>query len=87
MKTISECCQKESNFIHSYQPVLESIFRLFLSNNNNPLSAEDIIEKLDKRRGGSPVSLSVETLQRLLDKKRVLGLGPVPTEEPADDKS
>lgn len=77
IKVISECCSKEKNYIHFLQPVIESIFRLFLTNNNKPLTAEEIIQKLNEKRMESALSISVETVQKLLDSARFLGLGPV----------
>ncbi|MFC1930466.1 hypothetical protein ACFLWE_01050 [Chloroflexota bacterium] len=76
IKTIADHCQKENTFIHDEQPVIESIFRVFLSNNNKPLTIEDITEKLKQSRGASAVSLTQETLEVLLETPLFLGMGP-----------
>ena len=75
--TISKCCSQDKDFIHPQQPVVESLFRLFISEGNKPLLAEELMENLNQRRGESPVSISAETLARLLGKTRYLGMGPV----------
>ena len=42
MTTIKNCCSKEPGFITSELPILESIFRLFLANANQPLDLEKV---------------------------------------------
>jgi hypothetical protein len=74
IKTISTCCSKEKDFIHSRQPIMESLFRLFLSNNNEPLTAKGIIESLNQRRAENPVSMSEVTLHKLLSKTGITGI-------------
>ncbi|MBI2935155.1 MAG: hypothetical protein HYY29_06255 [Chloroflexi bacterium] len=76
IKLITECCRKEKDFIHSQQALIESIFRLFLSTGNKPLTAEEITMKVNEQRADNPISVSTESLQRLLDLNRFLGMGP-----------
>lgn len=80
IKTISKCCSKQKDFINSQQPIVESLFRLFLASNNNQMNAEEILAGLSLNRPESAVSITDETLQRLIGKTRYLGLGPVSTE-------
>ncbi|MDP2719848.1 MAG: hypothetical protein U1D67_08005 [Dehalococcoidia bacterium] len=77
IKMISDHCQKDENYIHDEQPVAESIFRVFLSNNNKPLTIADIVEKLNQHRGASTVSPTPETVERLLETPLFFGMGPV----------
>ena len=77
IKTISKCCSQEKDFIHPQQPVVESLFRLFLASRNAPMNTEQIVAGLSVNRADSPVPLTTETLARLLGKTRYLGLGPV----------
>lgn len=77
IKAISDCCSKEKDFIYPQQPIVESLFRLFLAYKNTPMNAEQILAGLNLYRPESPVSVTAETLQRLLGKTRYLGLGPV----------
>ncbi|MBI4330385.1 MAG: hypothetical protein HY673_03785 [Chloroflexi bacterium] len=77
IKAISDCCGKEKDFIHGQQPVIESIFRLFLSTQNKPLPVQDIMQKVNEKRPENPLTLSLEALQQMLDGAKYLGLGPV----------
>ena len=42
LSTIKDCCFKEPGFITGELPILESIFRLFLANGNQPLNLEEL---------------------------------------------
>ncbi len=77
ISTIKACCGKASDFITDKLPILESIFRLFLANGNQPLSLEELSKQLAKRRGESPRT-SVEILSRLLGDERYYGLRQAP---------
>ncbi len=71
---IENCCCKKSGFITGELPVLESIFRLFLANGNQPLDLEELGRQLSERRGGSPYRNSVKILSRLLESDQYYGL-------------
>jgi len=73
LKAIKNCCSREPGFITGGLPILESIFRLFLANGNQPLDLEELGEQLSERRGRT----SVEMLSRLLGSDRYYGLGQV----------
>jgi hypothetical protein len=74
ISTIKSCCGKASGFISDELPVLESIFRLFLANGNQPLSLEELSKQLAKRLGGESPRTSVDILSRLLRDERYYGL-------------
>ncbi len=76
IKVITEHCGKDKDYIHPQQPVIESIFRLFLATGNKPLTAEEIMMKVNERRADNPISVSTEALQKLLDGNKLLGIGP-----------
>jgi len=74
ISNIRDCCSKVPGFITDRLPVLESIFRLFLTNGNQPLGLEELGRQLTERRGGTPQRTSVEVLSRLLGNERYYGL-------------
>ena len=74
MSTIRDCCSKTPGFITHNLPILESIFRLFLANNNQPLDLEELGEQLSQWRGGDTYGTSAEVLSRLLESDQYYGL-------------
>ncbi len=72
--TIKDCCSKTPNFITGKLPILESIFRLFLANGNQPLDLEELGRQLSEWRGGDTYRTSVEILSRLLASDQYYGL-------------
>ena len=78
LEAIKDCCSKETRFITSELPILESIFRLFLANGNQPLDLEELSKNLLEWRGGDTRRASVEVLSRLLGNERYYGLRQVP---------
>jgi hypothetical protein len=72
--TIEDCCAKSSGFISDRSPILDSIFRLFLANGNQPLSLQELSKQLAKWRGDNGPRTSVEVLSRLLGDERYYGL-------------
>ncbi len=71
---IKECCSLAPEFITERSPVLESVFRLFLANGNQPLALDEMSKQLAERRGGAPHAASVAILSRLLGNERFYGL-------------
>jgi len=55
-------------------PVLESIFRLFLANGNQPLELEELGKQLSEWRDGDTYRTSEEILSRLLLSDQYYGL-------------
>ncbi len=74
ISNIGDCCSKVPGFITDKLPILESIFRLFLANGNQPLDLEELGKQLGERWGGAPQRTSVEVLSRLLGNERYYGL-------------
>ncbi len=74
MSTIQKCCCHAPDFINDRLPILEGIFRLFLSNGNQPLDLEELGNQLSILRGGDPYRTSPEALSRLLKNDRYYGL-------------
>ena len=46
LATIKDCCSQSSEYITSKMPQLESIFRIILANENQPMSIEEIGKQL-----------------------------------------
>ena len=78
LMTIKDCCSKTPNFITGELPILESIFRLFLANGNQPLDLEELGTQLSEWRGGDTYRTSAEILSRLLSSDQYYGLRQVP---------
>ncbi len=74
LTTIKDCCSKTPNFITGELPILESIFRLFLANGNQPLDLEELGRQLSEWRGGDTYRTSAEILSRLLASDQYYGL-------------
>ena len=74
IKTISDCCARQPGFINGQQPILTSIFRLFLTNGNKPLDLASLSQLLDEKRGGDISRSSVPVLSRLLKDERYYGI-------------
>ena len=62
------------SFITDQVPILESIFRLFLATDNQPLDLEELGKQLGEWRGGDTYRTSPEILSRLLDNDHYYGL-------------
>lgn len=75
MATIRDCCSKQPAFITSELPVMASIFRLLLANENQPLDTEELSRRLTEWRRGYPIS--PESLIRLLENDRYYGISRV----------
>lgn len=72
--TIRDCCSEAPDFITGRLTVLESIFRLFMANGNQPLGLEELGEQLNEWRDRDSCRVSDEVLSRLLDNDRYYGL-------------
>jgi len=69
---IKDCCSKNLGFMNSKLPMLEKIFRLFLSNGNEPLTLAELVVQLTSY-SDTPTSLSHQTLKCLLDNNKYYG--------------
>lgn len=74
MTAIRNCCCHTPGFINDRLPIYESIFRLFLSNGNQPLDLKELGNQLSQLRGGDPYRTSPETLAHILKNDRYYGL-------------
>ena len=74
LTAIKKCCANEPGFITGELPILESIFRLFLANGNQPLDLEEMGKQLSEWRGEDTYRTSVEILSRLLNSDQYYGL-------------
>ncbi len=73
LSNIRDCCSHVPGFIADQQPIMESAFRLFLANGNQPLNLEELSSQLSEWRGGD-YRTSVEILSRLFKNNRYYGL-------------
>jgi hypothetical protein len=74
---IQDCCAQTEGFFAGRLSILESVFRLFLANGNQPLNLEELGKQLSELRGGDTYGASPEILSRLLENDRYYGLRPV----------
>jgi len=74
MSTIQDCCSHTPGFINDRLPIMESVFRLFLTNGNQSLDTEELGNQLSELRGVDPYRTSPEALSRLLKSDRYYGL-------------
>lgn len=74
MATVQDCCSHAPDFITSQSPILDSVFRLFLANGNQPLELEELGNQLSELRGGDPYRTSPAILFRILKNDQYYGL-------------
>ena len=72
LSAIRDCCSKAPGFMNPKLPLLERVFRLFLSRGNQPLILTELTTQLSLY-SNNPTSPSAPTLQRLLDNDRHYG--------------
>jgi hypothetical protein len=73
LKVIGQCCAQKPDFTTPSMPILESVFRLFLANGNEPLSVIDISQQMRQARAESFVP-GPEVLGRILRDESFYGL-------------
>ncbi len=69
---IRDCCSRAPDFISPKLPLLEKIFRLFLSGGNQPLGLTELLAQFGLY-SDNPASLSPQTLSYLLSNNRYYG--------------
>lgn len=74
MEVIGNCCSHSPGFINEKMPVLEAIFRFFLTNGNKPVTIVELVEQINKTRGGNAYYNSAEALLRVLKADVYYGL-------------
>lgn len=85
LATIKDCCAQSPDFINYKLPILESVFRLFLSNGNEPLDLGELGRQLNERLGGDSYRTSSDILGKLLRRDNYYGLTQVQENLPAAD--
>ncbi|MDO8671442.1 MAG: hypothetical protein Q7O66_08450 [Dehalococcoidia bacterium] len=76
---LRDCCGKKKEFIGASTPILESVFRLLLANANQPLTLEDLKQKLEETGNYTQSGhfISAEVLKRLIDHDQQYGIRPI----------
>ena len=74
LSMVKDCCSQAPEFITGQLPILESAFRLFLANGNQPLTLEELGKQLTEKRGGDTYRTSEGILSRLLQSDQFYGL-------------
>ncbi|MBI2304242.1 MAG: hypothetical protein HYU86_05785 [Chloroflexi bacterium] len=76
--TIGTCCAKKQDFISVRWPLLEAIFRIFLANANQPLTADGVCQRLKEWMAHQDVrrDLSTAVIERLLENDTYYGIRP-----------
>jgi len=68
-EAIRSCCSLKPDYVAADTPILDSVFRVFLANGNQPLSIVELHERLDKK--------PAEVILRLLTRGQVyMGIKP-----------
>jgi len=78
MAAINNCCSRSPGFINEKLPVLEGIFRFFLTNGNTPATIEELGDQISRIRGGNAYQNSPEALLRVLKSDMYYGLQEIP---------
>ena len=74
LSTIRDCCSQTPEFITYKLPIMESIFRLLLANNNEALELEELVKQMNERRSAYAYPVSPIALSRLLSSDQCYGL-------------
>ncbi|MFC1909491.1 hypothetical protein ACFLXD_06575 [Chloroflexota bacterium] len=74
LTTIKNCCSQTPGYINSQLPIMESIFRLFLANGNQPLSIEELGSQVSEWRGSDNYRTSAEIISHLIKRDDYYGL-------------
>ncbi len=73
-QALKSCCSKRPDYIADNAPLTTAVLRVFLANDNTPLSPEELAEYLENRFSG-------ETILRALSRGAVYrGIKPMPAE-------
>jgi len=74
---VKDCCSRNPGFITNGLPILESIFRIFLANGNQPLDLDVLGGQLRERHNETLYRTSAEYLSRILESDQYYGLRPI----------
>lgn len=77
---IAEFSAPEEDFINSYMPVQEILFRTLLARRNAPMSLEELCHELTERWStpARPINVTTGSLQRILDSDTYYGFARCP---------
>lgn len=75
---LRDCCSKKEDFLSLPLPLKERCFRLFLANGNQPLTLQQIGEKLGQPEELGSSAVPTEVLQRIIEADEFYGLRQVP---------
>lgn len=81
---LRDCCSKQGAFLSQSLPLLESVFRLILASANEPISLDEIVQRLTELRR---TSIDSGMLRRLLDHDEFYGLRSLPVESTKEKNS
>lgn len=83
LNTFKQCCSKQDEFYPPNIPIREMIFRILLAGGNQPQNLEQLKDKLQYQlsSGNNPRYITIEKLERIVEKDRYYCFGPVPETE------
>jgi hypothetical protein len=73
LAALKDCCAKKPDFITPHLPVLETVFRLFLANGNEPMTVTEMGQELRQLRLES-FAPGPDVLRRVLSNEGFYGL-------------
>lgn len=75
LEEIAEFSAQETDFINSYMPVQEILFRTLLARRNSPMSLDELCHELTERWStpDRPINITPGNLQRILDNDAYYG--------------
>ena len=74
MSAIHNCCSRSPGFITEKLPILEAVFRFFLTNGITPLTIDELDEQINRIHGGNAYRYSPEALIHILKADVYYGL-------------
>ena len=79
INTFKQCCSKQDEFFPPNIPLRELIFRIFLSNGNQPLTLQQILYKVQHhlRYSGSQRIINIEMLMRMVENDSYYAIAPL----------
>ena len=78
MSAINTCCSQSPGFITERLPILEAVFRFYLTNGNTPLTIDELDEQINRIHGGNAYRYSPEALLHIMKADMYYGLQEIP---------
>ena len=87
LNTLKQCCSKKDDFMQPNSPLLEMVFRVFLANGNQPLTLEQLQERLQRIASSTSDTrdFSSDKLRRMIEADRYYGFGVALDDEARED--